>query len=157
MKTGLQEGKSLFDHLNMITKTQDPNYFNTLSDKDKKSWSSFMILKYLSMNPDWVETINNLQPIIVGNQLKPEFAYQVLITIIPPSRVFLQYVKNKNEVNYSKELIQLFIDHYNLSKNEALDYLNILYVISDGMIEVQRILKLYGHDEKEIKKITKVK
>jgi len=49
--------KKLFDHLNAITAEQDPKYFDKLSEEDLKSWSNFMINRFLSMKPEWVELI----------------------------------------------------------------------------------------------------
>ena len=157
MKSEGLSGKTLFDHLNMITKVQDPDYFQKLTDVDKKTFSNYMILRYLSMNPNWIEIINNLQPLIVNNKLKPELAYKLLIHVIPLTHIFLKYVKNSKEINYNKDLIQLFIDHYSVSRSEAIDYLDILYTIENGMFEIQRIIKLYGYDDKEIKKLIKIK
>jgi hypothetical protein len=148
---------TLFEHLRQITQTQDPDYFKKLTDADKKSWSTFMILRYLSMNENWTEIINEIQPYTTSVQLKPELVYQILIRIIPPSNIYLPYIKGKNEGKYEKELINTFMLFYSISNREAIDYLNILYSKLDGLKEVRRILSMYGFDEKEIKKLTKLK
>ena len=53
--------KSLFDHINQITTIQNPNYWDEISDEDKKSWSNYMVNRFLSMNSDWMELVNELQ------------------------------------------------------------------------------------------------
>ena len=53
--------KSLFDHINQITSVQKSNYWETLSDSDKKSFSNFMVHRFLSMKMEWVELVNELQ------------------------------------------------------------------------------------------------
>ena len=52
--------KTLFDHLKAITQYQDPNYWEKLSDADKKTWSNYMVHRFLSMNLDWVDIISDL-------------------------------------------------------------------------------------------------
>ena len=52
-----QKAKTLFDHLNNITAIQNPDYYDKLSDEDRKTWSNFMIHRFLSMNYDYVELI----------------------------------------------------------------------------------------------------
>ena len=53
--------KKLFDHIRMITDEQDPNYFDKLSEEDLKSWSNFMINRFLSMNEEYCEVVNLIQ------------------------------------------------------------------------------------------------
>jgi hypothetical protein len=151
------KGKTLFDHVRQITQYKNPDYFKTLSDLDKKSWSTFMILRFLSMNDEWVEIVNEIQPITTGIQLKPELVYQLLIRLIPQSSIFLKYIKNQTEEKYTDELISIFVEYYGISKKEALDYLRILYRTIDGVEEARKIVAMYGHTEKEVKRITKLK
>ena len=54
--------KGLFDHIKAIRQYQDPKYFDKLDDEDLKSWSNYMIHRFLSMNPDWIDLIAELQP-----------------------------------------------------------------------------------------------
>lgn len=146
---------SLFDHLKEITQNQRSDYWETLSDTSKRTFSTFMINRYLSMNYDWVEIIDQLQPYTLANQLDPKLVYKLYIDIFPKSNVFLKYIKSQNE-KYSKELLELFMLHYKLSKHEANDYLDILFSKDDGIKEIKKIAEMYGNDEKEIKKMMKV-
>ena len=50
--------KSLFDHINQITSVQNPDYWDEISDEDKKSWSNYMTHRFLSMKMEWVELVN---------------------------------------------------------------------------------------------------
>ena len=69
--------KTLFDHIKAITQSQDPNYFDKLEESDLKTWSNYMIHRFLSMNSDWVEILSELQP--YTEQLQPKQLYLVLI------------------------------------------------------------------------------
>ena len=55
MKKKKSGNKSLFDHITHITQIQDPKYWDKLEEGDKKTWSNYMIHRFLSMNPDWIE------------------------------------------------------------------------------------------------------
>ena len=53
--------KSLFDHIKQITDVQNPNYWDDISDDDKKSRSDYMVNRFLSMKMDWVGFVNEVQ------------------------------------------------------------------------------------------------
>ena len=54
--------KTLFDHIKAITSIQDPKYWDKLEEGDKKTWSNYMIHRFLSMNKDWIEVLSEIQP-----------------------------------------------------------------------------------------------
>ena len=53
--------KSLFDHINQVTSIQNKTYWKRISDEDKKTWSNFMVNRFLSMNSNWIELVNEVQ------------------------------------------------------------------------------------------------
>ena len=83
--------KKLFDHIRAITNEQDPNYFTNLSEEDLKSWSNFMINRFLSMKPEWVELIATILPLT--QTLEPAEMYKLYINIIPKGNHFLKAFK----------------------------------------------------------------
>ena len=91
-----QKAKTLFDHLNHITSVQDATYFDKLSDEDRKTWSNFMVHRFLSMNYDYIELIAEIQPLT--QTLAPELFYKLLIGLIPKGKVYLRYITSRNEV-----------------------------------------------------------
>ena len=50
--------KGLFDHINQITSNQTNDYWNTLTESDKKTWSNYMINRFLSMKMEWTDFVN---------------------------------------------------------------------------------------------------
>ncbi len=143
--------KSLFDHIKMITDEQDPKYFEKLSESDKKSWSNYMIQRFLSMNPDWVELISELQP--YTQALEPKDMYLTYIGIIPRGRYYLKYVKGKKEDKYESWLVDLIKQDYQCSLHEAQDYLEILYATKQGREHIKYICEKYGTEPKAITKL----
>jgi hypothetical protein len=69
--------KSLFDHIKAITNEQNPDYWVTLDDGDKKTWSNYMIHRFLSMNKDWIQVLSEIQP--YTQVLEPNQLYLALI------------------------------------------------------------------------------
>lgn len=145
------KSKTLFDHIREITGNQDPKYFETLSDGDRRTWSNFMIHRFLSMQPDWIELIAEIQP--YTETLQPEILYKLYIGIIPKGRYYLKYIKGKNENKYEQFLIDLIRIDYQCSSNEAIDYTEILYATYEGREHIKYICQKYGTDKKDITRL----
>lgn len=148
-----KKAKTLFDHLNAITSTQDPEYFDRLTDEDKKTWSNFMIHRFLSMNYDYIELIAEIQPL--AQTLEPALLYKLLIGLIPKGKVYLRYIKGKHEDKVDKQIVNLLIAEYQCSENTAIDYYDILLNIKDGNQYIEYLKEKYGVASEEKKKRTK--
>ncbi len=146
--------KTLFDHIKAITEAEyDPDYFENMSTGDKKTFSIFMINRYLSMNPEWIWLVNQFQQ--YTQYITPEIAYRFYANMIPKGKIFLKYVKGGKDP-YKKELVEIIASYYESSILIAKEYLDILYVIPNGVDKVREICAMYGRDEKEIKKLIKI-
>lgn len=143
--------KKLFDHLNAITSEQDPNYFDKLSEEDLKSWSNFMVNRFLSMKPEWVELIATLLPL--SQTLSPKEMYKLYINVIPKGKYFLKYVKGKSEDKYERFLIDLIKKEFLVSEIQAIEYIEILYSIREGRENIKYICEKYGIEKKQITKL----
>jgi len=86
--------KTLFNHIQEITNNQRPNYWDELDDASKKSWSNYMVHRFLSMKPEWIEVVNEIQQYW---ELKPKSVYQFYTDVIPKGRTFLKYTKPKKK------------------------------------------------------------
>ena len=143
--------KSLFDHIKMITQTQDPNYWDNLEEADRKSWSNYMIHRFLSMNSDWIEVLSEIQP--YTQVLEPKQLYLALIGIIPKGRHYLKYTKGKGENKYEGWLLDLIKKDFLCSKKEAIEYCEILYSTREGRENIKYICEKYGIEKKSISKL----
>jgi hypothetical protein len=143
--------KKLFDHLNAITSEQDPKYFDKLSEEDLKSWSNFMINRFLSMKPEWVELIATLLPLT--QTLQPKEMYKLYISVIPKGKYFLKYIKGKSEDKYEEFLIDLIKKDFLVSENQAIEYIEILYSTREGRENIKYICEKYGIEKKQITKL----
>ena len=144
-------GKKLFDHLNALTAEQDPNYFDKLTEEDIKSWSNFMINRFLSMKPEWVELIASLQPLT--QSLNPEQMYKLYINILPKGKQYLKYTKGKADDKYEQFLVDLIKKEYDCSERQATEYIEVLYSTREGRENIKYICEKYAIPKKEVTKL----
>jgi hypothetical protein len=142
---------TLFDHITQITNVQNAKYWDTLDESDKKTFSNYMVLRFLSMKYEWVETIATVQPYL--QEVPPKAMYLALIDLLPKGRHFMKYMKPKTADKYESWLVELVAKHYMVSKSEAEDYLKILYLTKDGRERIIQLSEDYGTDPKVIKKL----
>ena len=143
--------KTLFDHIKAITQSQDPNYFEKLEEGDLKTWSNYMIHRFLSMNSDWVEILSELQP--YTEQLQPKQLYLAYIGILPKGRHYLRYVKSKKTNKFEGWLIELIAKDFQCSTRQSEEYCEILYSTREGRESIKSICEKYGVDKKQITKL----
>ena len=143
--------KSLFDHIKEITNIQTPDYWEKLEEADKKSWSNYMIIRYMTMNPEWVELIAEVQPYL--QEAPPKAVYKALIGIIPKSRAWLKYQKAVASETFESWLVDLTAKHYQISISEAEDALHILHKTNAGKVQIKEIAENFGTDPKMITKL----
>ncbi len=116
------KAKSLFDHLNQITKVQNQLYWDNLTESDKKTFSNYMINRFLSMKMEWTDFVNEIQKL----KLDSHMLYVVYSNVLPKSKQFLRYIKGKNQTNYNKQVIKKVSEYFEISQSESEDYLNLL-------------------------------
>ena len=144
--------KTLFDHINAITKDKKKDYWESLEDGDKKTWSNYMILRFLSMNADWIEFISEVQPLV--QELPPKQFYQVMADTLPTGRYFLKYMKpTKKDEKIEDWIVQLVSKFYEVPLKEAEEYMEILLKTKEGNQKILEIAEAYGSDPKDIKKL----
>lgn len=143
--------KTLFDHLKQITDIQHPKYWDELDEGSKKTWSNYMVFRFLSMKYEWTELIADLQPYL--QEIPPKTLYLTLIDALPKSRTFLKYMKPNKGEDYEDWIIDLVAMKYEVSKLEAEEYVKILYSIKEGHQRLKELAQNYGVEEKVIKKL----
>lgn len=141
---------TLFDHLSHITDKKTP--WDKLSEMDQKSFTPYLINRWLSMNPDYIELVDMLQQYTIGG-LDRKHVYQLYLDLLPKRKVYTKYIKGKDSDKYNKELIEFIALHYQVSERESYEYVAMLMDFDkEFLID---ILAKYGKTEKEIKKLLK--
>jgi len=134
----------IFDWLNQIIYDKQP--WNSFTEEDKKSFEPYMIHRFLSMNPDYIEFVNLVQVFQVTDKEK---IYNIYLYMIPKKKMFLKYIKSSAKKRQEK-LLGYIASYYECSLGEANEYVDILR--ENG---VKDILNKMGVDEKEQKKLLK--
>ena len=141
------KAKTIFQHLSGIKEKKVE--WNSLSDMDKKTFSPFIINRWLSMNLDLLPIINVLQKYTIG-LLSARDVYKVYLDFLPKRKTFDKYIKGKKEGKHNKELLSYLSNWYGVSQREVIEYLDIL-----PKNEVIKILMKYGLTEIQSKKLLK--
>jgi hypothetical protein len=138
---------TIFDHLGNITWKKTP--WDTLDEASQKSFSPYLINRWLSMNPDYIEIVDMFQQYTIG-PLSKKHVYQLYFDFLPKQKSFNKYIKGKKSDKYNKDLVKFIANHYEVRKDEAEVYISIL-----GKDEILPLLKKYGKSEKEAKSLLK--
>ena len=136
--------KNVFDWLKEINSTK--SHPNTFTNQDWDIWNSYMVHRFLSMNPEYIELVNEVQSLPPSNKKQ---IYSIYREYIPKNNKWSKYVKSSGK-EFDKDLVLQLKKHFNVSAREIKDYLKIL-----DKKEVQSILNKQGLEEKEIKKLLK--
>ena len=144
----MSRSKSLFDHIKEITSVQKQNYWDTLSDGDKKTWSNYMVHRFLSMKMDWVELVNELQKY----NLKPKELYKLYTNVLPKGKQWLKYIKGEKKLQYADWLVNVVANEMKVSKKEAYEAVDMYMLSEGGILELREICVKWGVEPKKIEK-----
>jgi len=143
------KAQGLFDHIKQITDVQNPNYWDDISDEDKKSWSNYMVNRFLSMKMDWIDIVNEVQKY----QMEPEMLYKIYTNIFPKGKQWLKYIKGDKKMKYPKWVYDIVAKHLQVSMREADGAVEMYEISAGGQAELADILLKYGVERKEIRKL----
>jgi hypothetical protein len=152
-KEVVKKAATIFDHIANLTNKKTP--WDSLSEMDKKSYSPYMLNRWLSMHSDFIEIINYFQKYTIGT-LSTRDSYKLLQDILPKQKTFSKYIKGKKSEKYHPDLIEYLKNHYLVSKKEVIDYIEIILQMEDGEKQLTSILQKYAVPEKEIIKLLKI-
>ena len=136
--------KNIFDWLKAINTTKPP--VESFTDKDWEVWNSYMIHRFLSMNKDFIEVVNNIQEILPQDKKK---IYSIYKEFIPKNNKWNKYIKSKIK-QPNKDLVDHIRDYFKCSSKEAKEYIYIL-----DKPKINRILTNRGLNKKELKILLK--
>ena len=138
---------TIFDWINQILVKK--THWNEFTEDEQKKFSPFIINRWLSMDKDFLEIVNFFQKYSIGT-LEPREVYKWYCDMLPKGKRFNKYIKGKKDKKYNTELIDIMVMHFECSKLQVKDYLDL--IAKDELIE---ILEKYGMNEKTIKRLLK--
>ena len=136
--------KNIFDWLKAINTTKPP--VNSFTDKDWEVWNSYMIHRFLSMNPNFIEIVNEVQSI---NPQNIKEIYTIYKEFIPKNTKWNKYIKPTTKQS-NKDLVNIIKNYFECSSREAIDYIYLL-----DKPKISCILTSIGLEKKEINKLIK--
>jgi len=138
---------TIFNWINEILVSK--KHWNDFTKDEQKKFSPFIINRWLSMDKDFLEIVNFFQKYSIGT-LEPREVYKWYCDMLPKGKRFNKYIKGKKDKKYNTELIDIMVTHFECSKSQVKDYLDL--IAKDELIE---ILEKYGMNEKTIKRLLK--
>ena len=142
-----KKGATIFDFIGGLTDKKKE--WDKWSETDQKKFSVYIVNRWLSMRMELTELINEFQTYTIG-LLRPQETYKLYHELLPNNKAFAKYIKGKSEDKYDATLISQIAEHYQVSKSEAADYVDLM-----DKTQCERILTMYGYSEGEKKKLLK--
>ena len=138
---------TIFDWINQILVKK--THWNDFTEDEQKKFSPFIINRWLSMDKEFLEIVNFFQKYSIGT-LEPREVYKWYCDMLPKGKRFNKYIKGKKDKKYNTELLNIMVMHFECSKSQVKDYLDL--IAKNELIE---ILEKYGMNEKTIKRLLK--
>ena len=140
---------TIFDWINQIN--YEKKSWDSFSEAEQKTFNTFIINRWLSMDEELIQIVNYFQKYSIG-LLEPRDTYMWYRDIIPKKKRFNKYIKGKKAMKYDSELINTICKYYETSKNECIEYIEMM-----DKKQLTSILELHGKESKQIKKLLKGK
>ena len=138
---------TIIDWINQLLVNK--KHWNEFTEDEQKKFSPFIINRWLSMDKEFLEIVNYFQKYSIGT-LEPREVYKWYCDMLPKGKRFNKYIKGKKDKKYNTELLDIMVTHFECSKSQVKDYLDL--IAKDELIE---ILEKYGMNEKTIKRLLK--
>jgi len=131
------------DWLNHLTVYKTPWEKHSL--EEQKTYLPFIVNLWLSMCPELIEIISDVQKYQVSNK----HHYNLYLKVLPKKKLYYRWIKAKKN-NYSEDVIDLLASFYKTSTREISDSLDIL-----DEQKIKSILSNMGINDKEQIKLLK--
>jgi hypothetical protein len=131
--------------------TDKKRKWETFDEIEQKQFAPFIILKWLSMSQDLTPYISLIIKYTIG-VLDAQQIYMFLYHLLPKQKFYYNYVKKTKSEKYNKELMDIFVNEYQISRREVADYLDFY---KSNKEHIRKVVSKYGLTEKEVDKLLK--
>jgi hypothetical protein len=131
------------DWLNHMTIYKTP--WNEISSEEQKTYNSYINNLWLSMVPEYIEVINQVQSYQVPNRDH----YNFYLKVLPKKKLFFRWIKPKSK-KYNKDVINRLAELYNEGSRQINDSIDCF-----EKQDIIHILENIGLSNKEIEKLLK--
>ena len=122
---------TIIDWINQIL--VDKKSWDSFDESDQKTFSPFIINRWLSMDEEFIEVVNYFQKYSIGT-LKPREVYKWYSDFLPRGKRFNKYIKGKKDKKYDPELINLLCKYFECSKIEVKE--NLLLISKEELKQI---------------------
>ena len=129
---------TILDWINQILIYKKP--WNSFTESDQKTFSSFIINRWLSMDEEFIEVVNYFQKYAVGT-LEPREVYKWYSDFLPKGKRFNKYIKGKKDKKYNPEVINVLCEYFEDSKSNIMEYIEFM-----NKKQLKEVLKMYGKE-----------
>ena len=136
--------KNVFDWLKEINYNKRP--VSSFNEKDWGIWNSYMVHRFISMDPNYLEIVNEAQRLLPQNKKE---IYNIYKEYIPKNQKWNKYIKSKTK-KLNTDLLVYLKNYWECSSKEANEYIEVL-----DSSEIIRILTSMGIEKKELKQLLK--
>jgi hypothetical protein len=137
----------LFGHINNLSYKNKK--WEDFTENDRKSFNVYMINKFISMNPDYTDIVNQFQK--YTKDLDSSTVFNFYYNFLPKRKTYFKYIKgDKPKIN--QDIIDIMCLHYECGEKTALEYIDLL--TTD---KINTILNKYGFDNLTLAPSTKKK
>ena len=140
---------TIVEWVNQILMYKTP--WENFDESEHKTFSPFIVNRWLSMDNDFIEIVNFFQKYSIG-LLAPKDTYKWYCDVLPKGKRFNRYIKGKKQKKYDTELVEMVYKHFETSKKECTEYIELM-----DKEQLKSLLELYGKESKQIKKLLKGK
>ena len=121
---------------------QRADYWEQLTEQERKAFSVYMINRFLSMSIDYLPIVNELQTHY--ENIGGREAYLYYCSVIPKKSQFYKYIKKSSEKKEDTDTIQLVAKHFQVGTSEAAEYVELYNSTSDGKKALKELIAMYG-------------
>ena len=122
--------KTLFDHLNDLTINKID--FDSSNDEQVKSYSQYMINRFVSMTDIYLPIVNEINQY----DLPKETHYNYYKNLLPKRKHYFKYIKKKKDINLEDK--KLLCIYFECGLKEIENFINVL-----TEEQIEEILKIY--------------
>ena len=140
---------TIVEWINQILMYKTP--WENFDESEHKTFSPFIVNRWLSMDNDFIEVVNFFQKYSIG-LLSHKDIYTWYCDVLPRGKRFNRYIKGKKRIKYDEELVEIVCKYFEISKKECIEYIELM-----DKEQLKSLLELYGKESKQIKKILKCK
>jgi hypothetical protein len=144
------KNRTLFDHINNIRDSKNPDYYKTLNETEVGSFNKYVITTGLSMD---ISSIENISKISKYFDILPNAAFYTLCCKLTPiGKRYPKWIKSSS-TPVSNTLLEIVATHFSVSKQDAYNYCLIFFKDETTLNEIVKICMSRGYSEDEIVKI----